>query len=133
MQPEILTRDVLAAAAMVIQLDTYARASEILRVTGKHHVVRPARAGPAAHRKYWAILLAPGDIGERGKNFDQDDAVIVGDRRNPWVADVLREVFRTKDDDVLFGHLTPHSYEENMRWGVKQLDLCGLVLTPHVI
>lgn len=90
---------------------------------------RGARRPPAI----LGLLFAPGDTSQRCTNFDQDDAVLVGDRRNPWVADVLAQVIRIRGHGKLFAHLSLAAYEGLVRKAAAEIEIALLYVSPHVV
>lgn len=118
---------------MVVQLDSYGRPSETLALSAKDHAIPTAKAGPKAHRGKWAVILAPGHLDVRSKNNDQDDAVIIGDGRHPWAADVLAQLVRIAGHGNLFNNLSLHEYERMFRKVTTQLHFTSLQITSHVV
>eukprot|EP00973_Karenia_brevis_P007724 1048776-Karenia_brevis.AAC.1 len=57
---------VQAAVAGVLQYDTYARPSEVLKLT-ESDVLRPAPKAGAAYANRWAICIAPSTTAARTK------------------------------------------------------------------
>ena len=75
------------AAALLLQLDTYARPSEIVNL--KHgDVIRPS----SKHCKFWGLIFGNSSFGQTTKTGTQDDTVLLNSADRPFVRDVLKWV-----------------------------------------
>ena len=120
----------LLAAAAIVQLDTYARPSELLRVK-KQDVIRPS----TKHCKYWGIIFGNSARQEKTKTGTQDDTVLFDSTDRPYAKQVLRMVYnRTRrSTDSLFGQTTLSEYEDVMKRARSKAKLGQFSLTPHTV
>ena len=116
-------------AALIIQLDTYARPSEVLRVR-KRDVVRPV----TKQCKFWGIIFGNSSFGERTKTGTQDDTVLL-DSLTPDAARVLSLVYKAcrRPDDLLFPSCSLDFYEKSMAQAKNAVGLGPFSLTPHSV
>ena len=116
------------AAAVLLQLDSYARPSEILALK-KRDVVRPV-----GRCKLWGLIFGNSTSGERTKTGTQDDTVFL-DSIHDFAPKVLQLVYRASnnDTDSLFPGFTLGAYETKMKAAVNFLGLSRFALTPHAI
>ena len=120
----------LLAAAAIVQLDTYARPSELLRVK-KQDVIRPS----TKHCKYWGIIFGNSARQEKTKTGTQDDTVLFDSTDRPYAKQVLQMVYnRTRrSTDSLFGQTTLSEYEDVMKRARSKAKLGQFSLTPHTV
>lgn len=118
------------AAALLLQLDTYARPSEIVNL--KHgDVIRPS----SKHCKFWGLIFGNSSFGQTTKTGTQDDTVLLNSADRPFVRDVLKWVVNkpSRASHRLFPDLTLKVYEKAMRAAKSQVGLGRFDLTPHTV
>lgn len=117
------------SAALMIQLDTYARPSEVLRIR-KRDVVKPV----TKQCKFWGIIFGNSSFGERTKTGAQDDTVLL-DSLTPDVAKVLSMVYKScrHQNDLLFPSCSLDFYEKTMLKAKVAVGLGPFCLTPHTV
>lgn len=116
------------AAAVLLQLDSYARPSEILQLR-KRDVVKPV-----GRCNKWGLIFGISTWDERTKTGAQDDTVFL-DSVHDYAPKVLRLLFSacSKENDCLFPGCTLGAYEDCMKQAVTFLGLARFALTPHAI
>ena len=99
-----------AAAALLLQLDTYARPSEILNVKRKD-IVRPT----SKHCKYWGIVFGNSESDELTKTNAQDDTVLQDSTDRSYAAILLERLFHAtpSPDSFIFPDLSLAQYENH--------------------
>ena len=119
-----------AAAAMLLQLDTYARPTEILQLCGRD-IIKPA----SRHCKFWGVIFGNSEVGDVTKTGTQDDTVLLDSSDGGYVGKVLQAVFSRarSQDDPLFPSLTLAKYEQLFRDAKCKLKLGQFGLTPHML
>eukprot|EP00438_Fugacium_kawagutii_P002203 Skav236697 [mRNA] locus=scaffold4101:93018:93839:- [translate_table: standard] len=127
---EIAGHSVPLAAAMLLQLDTYARPSKILGLRLRD-IVRPV----SKHCKFWGIIIGISLFDETTKTGTQDDTVLLDSEDRPYVEQVLAHVIRhcKRKDDLLFPHASLSSYEAACRTAKKNVGLGKFDLSPHCV
>ena len=120
--------DTRLAAVLLIQLDTYARPSEILGLR-KHDVVKPV-----GRNKLWGIIFGNSVHHEQTKTGTQDDTVFL-DSLHDFAPAVAKLVYNScrQHSGFLFPGCTLGHYESSMRQVVKHLGLAKFALTPHAV
>ena len=122
--------NVWVSAAILLQLDTYARPSEILRLR-KRDVVKPC----SGTCKFWGVIMGNSEFGERTKTGTQDDTVLLDSSDREYAPVILEMLFRhTKSmDDFLFPGLPLSLYESELQKAKAAAGLNNFQLTPHSI
>ena len=117
------------AAILLLQLDTYARPSEILQVR-KRDVIRPV----TKQCKFWGIIFGNSGYHERTKTGAQDDTVLL-DSFNGFAPKVMKMVFDQCrcDSDFLFPNITLAAYETAMKIAKQKAGLQNFAFTPHSV
>ena len=120
----------LTAAGIMLQGDTYARPSELLRIT-RGAVIRPRRS----RSHFWGIVIDPQEQHTPTKTGEYDDCVLLDSPGREGIAVILKYLFnRTKlDSDKLFAGLSLTKYNEDINQACKELGLQKLKLTAHVL
>ena len=119
-----------AAAAFLLQLDTFARPTEILHLC-RRDVIKPA----SRHCKFWGVIFGNSEVGDATKTGTQDDTVLLDSDDRRYAAKVLQAVFSRvhSQDDWLFPSLTLAKYEQLFRDAKTKLKLGQFGLTPHAV
>jgi integrase len=118
------------AAAVMIQLDTYLRPSEVLSLR-KDDVFKPVKK----RCQYWGVVVGNSQRNQVTKTGMQDDTVLLNSEDRAYTADILSLVYhRAKGPSArLFGDVTLSQYEELMRKARIKAGLGHYQLTPHAI
>eukprot|EP00438_Fugacium_kawagutii_P021634 Skav219592 [mRNA] locus=scaffold1719:17497:18357:+ [translate_table: standard] len=118
------------AAALLLQLDTYARPSEIVNLKFGD-VVRPS----SKHCKFWGIIFGNSSFQETTKTGTQDDTVLLTSSDRPFAKDVLSWVVRKRGapHQRLFPGFTLSEYERALRKAKSEVGLGLFELTPHTV
>lgn len=118
-----------AAAALLIQLDSYARPSEVLNIA-RQDIIRPT----SKQCKYWGIIFGNSDLDRVTKTGTQDDTVLLDSLDRDYAPKVLQLVFKAckGPSDLLFPDLTLAQYEALFRQAKSALGI-RLELTPHSV
>ena len=118
------------AAAVMIQLGTYLRPSEVLSLR-KDDVFKPVKK-PC---QYWGVVVGNSQRNQVTKTGMQDDTVLLNSEDGAYTADILSLVYhRAKGPSArLFGDVTLSQYEELMRKARIKAGLGHYQLTPHAI
>lgn len=118
------------AAALLLQLDTYARPSEIINIKFGD-VVRPS----SRHCRFWGIIFGNSSFDESTKTGTQDDAVLLNSSDRPFAKDVLNWVAqkRAAPHQRLFPNLSLSVYEQAMQKAKREVGLGKFDLTPHAV
>lgn len=116
------------AAALLLQLDTYARPSEILMLR-KRDVVKPV-----GRCKLWGVIFGNSEHDEHTKTGTQDDTVFL-DSIHDFAPAVMKLVFQASrsPNEPLFPDCTLALYESTMRTVMQRLKLGQFQLTPHAV
>lgn len=119
-----------AAAAVLLQYDSYARPSEILGVRGVD-VIPPV----GALSNCWGILFGNFDSGVPTKSGSFDDVVLTDSAHRSFAGKILKHIsrWRKRSEGELFPHLTLTVYEGLFRDFSKRFKLPAHSFTPHVI
>ena len=118
------------SAAIVLQLDGTFRPLDILEMHAAQ-VCPPVPAAGAAYAKDCVFVVAPFDGMKTTKTGQQDDSIIMGDRR-ARVEPILYELHRLRHDDKWFS-IALSRYENFFRRESLTLGLQALQLCPHVV
>lgn len=94
-------------------------------------VCPPVPAAGAAYAKDWVFVIAPSDGMKTTKTGQQDDSIIMGDKR-AWVKPILYELHRLRHGDRWFDIFLSR-YENFFRRADVTLGLQALQLCPHVV
>lgn len=126
---EMSKTSIPSSAALMIQLDTYARPSEVLRIR-KRDVVKPV----TKQCRFWGIIFGNSSFGERTKTGTQDDTVLL-DSLTPDAAKVLSMVYKScrHQNDLLFPSCSLDFYEKTMLKAKVAVGLGPFCLTPHTV
>ena len=118
------------AAAMLLQLDTYTRPSEILKVR-KRDVVSPV----SKTCSFWGIIIGNSEFKERTKTNTQDDTTLLDSTDRPFAAKILKLASQhtTHADDFIFGEITLAQYEDAFRQARQSTNLAKFELVPHAM
>ena len=119
-----------AATALLLQLDSYARPSEIIGVY-KEDVIRPS----TKQCKFWGIIFGNSDLGLTTKTGTQDDTVLLDSLDRSYAPALLKVVFQKcrGESGPLFPSLTLASYEAAFRKAKQMAQLSQFQLTPHAV
>ena len=119
-----------AAAALLLQLDTYARPSEILGLT-LADVIQPS----SKQCKYWGVIFGNSEAGSITKTGTQDDTVLLDSIDRSYAPQVLKMVASrcTSPSSQLFPGVNLDLYERHFRNTKSQLKLGKFELTPHSV
>lgn len=125
----LLAQSPAFAAILLLQLDTYARPSEIINVR-KRDVIRPV----SKQCKFWGIIFGNSGYHERTKTGTQDDTVLL-DSFNDFAPKVMKLVFEQcpHDGDFLFPNITLAAYEDALKIANQQAGLQKFSFTPHAV
>lgn len=117
-------------AALLIQLDTYTRPSEVLALK-KRDVVRPVSKLCA----YWGIIIGNSDFDEFTKTTKQDDTILFSSHDRTYAPVVLKWVFQAcrQRQQLLFEGYTLGQYEQAMKTACKAAGLAQFQLLPHCV
>ena len=120
----------LLAAAVLVQLDTFARPSEILQVR-KCDVIRPT----SKHCRFWGIIFGNSERFDRTKTGLQDDTVLLDSTDRAFAKNLLQMLFNyTKNSQGrIFGNYTLQQYEAAMQRARVAAGLGSFQLTPHTV
>eukprot|EP00435_Cladocopium_sp_Y103_P017187 s872_g4.t1 len=120
----------MAAAALLIQLDSYARPSEILHVK-KRDVITPT----SKTCKYWGIIFGNSEFGELTKTKQQDDTVLLDSLDRTYAPKVLQMVFKKcrQRNQLIFGSISLREYENLFKQARKDAVLAQFDFTPHCV
>ena len=118
------------AAALLLQLDTYARPSEILQVRFGD-VVKPV----SKVCSYWGIIFGNSDRGAMTKAKLQDDTVLLDSLDRSFAPSVLKIVVKKcrQKNELIFGVVTLKEYEDAFHDACCQLGLAQFKLVPHCV
>ena len=118
------------AAALLLQLDTYARPSEVVQLT-RRDIIKPT----TKHCKYWGVIFGNSEIDAFTKTGTQDDTVLLDSHDREFAQTVLAWLIRSRPspDDELFPDLDLSSYEALFRNARQKLHLQQFGLTPHAV
>ena len=120
----------LLAAALLVQLDVYARPSEILNVR-KADVIRPT----SKQCSFWGIIFGNAEREERTKTQLQDDTVLLNSPDRGYAKTLLQMVYSRakRPHDKLFGDYTLAEYEALLKEAKRNAGLGAIHLTPHAV
>jgi integrase len=118
------------AAALLLQLDTYARPSEILKLR-KQDIIRPS----SKHCKFWGVIFGNSNRGDVTKTGTQDDTVLLDSTDRAFAVTVLAAIYKSlrRDEDLLFPNCTLEKYETAMRAARQRAGLSAFQFTPHSV
>lgn len=127
---DMARRNPPAAAALLLQLDSYARPSEIVSLQFED-IIKPS----SKQCKYWGIIFGNSDRGEVTKTGAQDDCVLLDSLDRDYAPQLLSWVVKKMklNHQPLFPDLTLPSYEEEFRQSKRRLRLSAFQLTPHTV
>lgn len=127
---EMADNDPLLAAAVIVQLDTYARPSEILQLC-KQDIIRPS----TKHCRFWGIILGNSSRGCRTKTGTQDDTILLDSTDRIYAKQVLEIVYKAapRPESRVFGNYTLNDYEQIMKAAKAKVKLGPFHLTPHTV
>eukprot|EP00435_Cladocopium_sp_Y103_P006166 s2932_g2.t1 len=119
-----------AAAALLLQLDTYARPSEIVSLEHED-VIKPV----SKHCKFWGVIFGNSDLGHTTKTKTQDDTVLLDSLDRDYAPGVLKMVVQCKrfKHGLLFPELTLAGYEAAFRTARQSIGLAQFQLTPRAV
>ena len=123
--------DFLAAAAIVVQGDSYLRTGELFTMT-KQHLIPPS----ASRRKgMWAVVVGMLEFGNPSKNKDFDDCVIFNSKGREDVNRVISCLSKRKvaNNVCVFHPLTACAYNKSIQHAANQLGLASLHLSGHML
>lgn len=120
----------LLAAAVLVQLDTYARPSELLHVQ-KRDVIKPS----TKQCRFWGIIFGNSHRNQRTKTGTQDDTVLLDSQDRIYAKKNLEIVYKhaRKPTDRIFGNYTLQQYEDAMKDARCKAQLGSFQLTPHSV
>ena len=118
------------AAALLLQLDTYARPSEIVSVC-RGDVVKPV----SRVCSYWGIIFGNSERGVLTKAKTQDDTVLLDSLDRTYAPEVLKLVTKKcrQSTQLIFGVITLKSYEDAVQEACRALGLGQYKLVPHSV
>lgn len=118
------------AAVGLIQLDTYARPSEILGLR-KQDIIKPS----SRHCCFWGIIFGNSSSGGQTKTGTQDDTVLLDSTDREYAKQILAIVFAAakRPHDRLFPGASLREYEAVMREAKRAAGLGAMALTPHAV
>jgi len=118
------------AAALLLQLDTYARPSEIIFLK-YGDVVRPS----SKHCRFWGLIFGNSEFLETTKTGTQDDTVLLNSTDRSFACNVLKAVVtkRASATQRLFPDLTLDQYEKAMQKAKCEVGLGKFDFTPHSV
>ena len=119
-----------AAAALLLQLDTYARPSEILKVK-----LRDVIAPSSRSCKYWGLIFGNSQYSEMTKTKQQDDTVLLDSLDRNYAPRVLKMVSSqcTQNEQLLFGAISLSQFEDLFKEARGAVGLASFSLTPHCV
>ena len=125
---EMLKTSMEASAALLVQLDTYARPSEIVKLR-RADVIRPV----SKQCRFWGIIFGNSEFSEQTKVGLQDDTVLLDSFDRQFAATILELCYRSTShpSDRLFPGLTLASYERVMKDATIEVGLGKFSFTPH--
>ena len=117
-------------AALLIQLDTYTRPSEVLSLR-KRDVVKPVSKLCA----YWGIIIGKSDFDEFTKAKKQGDTVLLNSHDRTYAPVVLKWVFQSciQKQQCLFEGYSLAQYEQAMKTACRAAGLAPFQLLPHCV
>ena len=119
-------RHYMAAAAILVQGDTYLRPSELLGLKPQH-VIRPTAARRAG---IWGLIVGPFEDGKPTKAKAYDDCVLLDTGSRFEVNSVMAALFQfSKTSEFLFQNLDPRNYGLQISKSAKATGLEALHLT----
>eukprot|EP00438_Fugacium_kawagutii_P022824 Skav218924 [mRNA] locus=scaffold2031:23111:23944:+ [translate_table: standard] len=120
----------LLAAAVLLQLDTYARPSEILKMR-KSDVIRPS----SQHCKFWGIIIGNSERDEVTKTGTQDDTVLLDSHDRAFAVQILEMLYNhaKSPQSKLFGSTTLRAYEVAMKHACQTAGLARFRFSPHSV
>lgn len=119
----------VAAAAVLLQYDLYARPSEILLLRGRD-LVTPV----AAMSTFWGVIVGNADFGESSKTGTTDEIVLANSGHRPWANQLLGWVGRAcRDQQCLLFGITLAQYEKLFRDFSACYKLDPQQFTPHTV
>ena len=119
-----------AAAALLLQLETYARPSEILKAKRRDVIAPASRAC-----KYWGLIFGNSQFSEMTKAKQQDDTVLLDSLDRNYAPKVLKMAAShcAQDDQFLFGPISLAQYEDLFKQSRAAVGLASFSLTPHCV
>ncbi len=120
----------LAAAAIVLQGDTYARPHELL------HLKREAVLLPNKSKsRFWGVVFGLQEHGCPTKTGLYDDCILLDSVGREDLAIVLKSLYKktSRPHDLLFPGLTLSKFADAINHACDALDLRFLRLTPHIL
>lgn len=120
----------LAAAAILLQGDTYARPHELLHLKRKA-ILLPNRS----KSRFWGVVFGLQEHGCPTKTGLYDDCILLDTIGREDLAIVLKCLYKrtSRSDDPLFPDLTLSKYADAIDQACDTLDLRFLHLTPHIL
>lgn len=119
-----------AAAALLLQLDSYARPSEILGLH-REDVIQPS----TKQCRFWGLIFGNSELGLTTKNGTQDDTILLDSLDRDYAPLVLQWIVKRHkgNQGPLFPNITLASYEAAFRRAKQHLQLNQFQLTPHSV
>ena len=115
-------QQLLTGAAVLIQLASYGRPSEVIGLHKEDVVVPTAQGGPRYKRT--AVIFGNSERGERTKTGEQDDTVVLDQHCHPAAARLLRVLARRAAcGSRLLAPLTLSMYERAVRSSCVRLQI----------
>lgn len=120
----------MAAAALLIQLDSYARPSEILNVKK-----RDVMASTSKTCKYWGIIFGKSEFGEFTKAKQQDDTVLLDSLDRTYAPKLWKIVFSQcrQQNQLIFGSISLKEYGNLFKQARKDAGLAQLDFRPRCV
>ena len=117
-----------AAAALLLQLDSYARPSEIVNLKCVDVIMPVSRVC-----KFWGVIFGNSATDDKTKAGLQDDTVLLNSLDRDYAPRVLSWVFHSAVNDRLFPSLSLRSYESALNAARHAAGLGQFHLTPHCV
>jgi len=121
-----------AAAAVSLQLDTYARPSEVLALR-VGDFTGPQRAAGRAFSRDWCVNLSNSEFGKVRKNSELDDTVRLGINGRSWIREVASALVYKRDRRAAVFDIDLPAYEKLFRQATKALQISALKPCPHAV
>ena len=127
---DMADRDPPAAAALLLQLDSYARPSEIIGVH-REDVIQPS----TKQCKFWGIIFGNSELGQITKIGTQDDTVLLDSFDRDYAPKLLQMIVKKHRGSMgpIFPSLTLANYEAAFRQSKQNVQLSHFQLTPHAV
>lgn len=118
------------AAAILLQLDTYTRPSEVLGLR-KRDVVQPV----SKRCCFYGIIIGNSDFDEKTKAGLQDDTILLNSLDRTYAPEILKMLAKhaKQPQQRLFGDITLKQYEDAFKRAQGDCGLSQFQFVPHAI